>query len=415
VESTPVKSAGTSLTAGLVSIVLSLGAMVGAEGQALIRIGASVSQTGAYALLGQNQLRGYQLCVKHTNEKGGVLGRLLELVAEDDRSEPATAARIYEKLITQTKVDAVLGPYSSPITEAVADVTEKHRMAMVAPAAAATSLFRKGRKFIFMLTSRAEVYLEGLIDMAARRGLKTVALIHEDTLATKAIAQGALELAKKRGLSVVLLEAYPKGTTDFSAILTKVRAANPDVLAAATYFDDAVALTRQLKESNVNPRMFGVTVGGDLPKFYEALGRSAEFVYGATQWELELMALLRGGELIPLARRYPGAREFVEAHRKEFPGADLSYQSAGGYGGCQVLVEAVRRAGSLEGEPVRAAILNMSLNTVYGGFKVDRDGLQIAHTMLTFQWQDGKKVIVWPDELAPGKPRFPTPPWSQRQ
>ncbi len=236
---------------GLVSIVLWLAAA--AEAQPPIRIGASVSQTGTYAALGQNQLRGYQLCVKHTNEKAGVLGRGLELIAEDDRSEPATAARIYEKLITQNKVEAVLGPYSSPITEAVADVTEKHRMAMVAPAAATTAIFRKGRKFIFMLPSRAEVYLEGLIDMAARRGLKTVALTHEDTLAPKAMAQGTLELAKKRGLSVVLVEAYPKGATDFSAILTKVRAANPDVLAAATYFDDAVALTRQLKESNVNP------------------------------------------------------------------------------------------------------------------------------------------------------------------
>ena len=185
-----------------------------AEAQQPIRIGASVAQTGAYAALGQNQLRGYQLWAKHTNDKGGVLGRRLELVAEDDRSEPATAARIYEALITKSKVDAVLGPYSSPITEAVADVTEKHRIALVAPAAAATSLFKKGRKFVFMLASRAEVYLEGLIDMAARRGLKTVAVTHEDTLALKAIAQGTLELAKKRGLSVVLVETYPKGTTD---------------------------------------------------------------------------------------------------------------------------------------------------------------------------------------------------------
>ena len=77
-------------------------------------------------------------------------------------------------------------------------------------------------------------------------------------------------------------------------------------------------------------------------------------------------------------------------------------------------MEAIRRAGSLDGERLRAAIVIMSLNTVYGAFKVDRDGLQIAHTMLMFQWQDGKKMIVWPDELAPGQPRFPTPPWSQR-
>ena len=106
--STSVKASGRPLTAGVVSIVLSLGAAAVAQAQPPIRIGASLSRTGAYAPLGQNQLRGYQLCVKHTNEKGAVLGRQLELVAEDDHSEPATAARIYEKLITQNKVDAAL-------------------------------------------------------------------------------------------------------------------------------------------------------------------------------------------------------------------------------------------------------------------------------------------------------------------
>jgi branched-chain amino acid transport system substrate-binding protein len=409
-----VKVPGRLLTTWVVSVFLSLGAATLAQGQPPLRIGASVSQSGTYAVLGQNQLRGYQLCVKHANEKGGVLGRRIELVVEDDRSEPAAAVRIYEKLIAQDKVEAVLGPYSSPITEAVADVTEKHRMALVAPAAATPSIFRKGRRFVFMVPSPADGYLEGLIDMAARRGLRTVALVHEDTLFPRASAQGAAEFAKKKGLQVALVAAYPQGTTDLSAILAKIRTANPDVVGAATYFEDAVAITRQLKASSISPKMFGVTVGGDLPKFYEVLGRDAEFVYGAAQWEPELVTLLRAGELIPVARRYPGAREFVEAHKREFPGADLSYHTAQGYGACQVFVEAVKRAGSLEGEKVRAAILNMNLNTVYGGFKVDRDGVQIAHSMLTFQWQDGKKVIVWPDELAPGKPRFPTPPWSQR-
>mgnify|MGYP001567995248 CR=1 FL=1 len=118
--------------------------------------------------------------------------------------------------------------------------------------------------------------------------------------------------------------------------------------------------------------------------------------------------------MIPIARQYLGAREFVESDKKEFPGADLSHHSASGYGGCQILVEAIRRAGSLDSEKLREAVLKMDHNTVYGGFRVDRDGLQIAHKMLTFQWQDGRKVIVWPEEIAPGKARFPTPPWSQR-
>ena len=95
-------------------------------------------------------------------------------------------------------------------------------------------------------------------------------------------------------------------------------------------------------------------------------------------------------------------------------GADLSFESAIGYVMCQILVEATKRAGALDGEKIRDRILKLDLNTVYGAFKVDQDGVQIAHKMLLFQWQDGKKVIVWPEELAPGKPRFPTPPWSQR-
>jgi len=80
-----------------------------------------------------------------------------------------------------------------------------------------------------------------------------------------------------------------------------------------------------------------------------------------------------------------------------------------------VLTEAVRRDGSLDGDEVRDGILKLDFNTVFGVFKVDADGLQIAHKMVTIQWQDGKRVIVWPEELAQGKPRFPTPPWSQRQ
>ncbi|MBI1993480.1 MAG: amino acid ABC transporter substrate-binding protein [Deltaproteobacteria bacterium] len=368
--------------------------------QAPIKIGASLSLTGSYAALGQNQHRGYQLCTKHANEKGGVLGRKVEFVLYDDQSLPATGVRLYERLITQDKVDAIMGPYSSAITEAVANVNERYKMPMVAPMASTTAIFRKGRKFIFMVQSAAEVYLEGLIDMAAKRGLKSVAIINEDTLFPKATVQGTIDLAKKKGLQVVFVEGYPKGNTDFSAILTKVRAASPDVFGAATYFDDAVAITRQMKELNVNPKMYGVTVGGDLPKFYELLGKNAEFVYGATQWEPELP--------------YPGAKEFTESYKKEFSGADLSYHSAGGYAGCQILVEAIKRARSLDGEKIRAEIAKLDTTTVYGGFKVDEGGFQISHKMVMFQWQNGKKVIVWPDELAGGKARFPTPQWSQR-
>jgi branched-chain amino acid transport system substrate-binding protein len=396
----------------LLVIALWIGSVPLAEAEKPIRIGASASKTGPYAALGQNQLRGYQLCVKHTNDKSGLLGRKLELVVEDDRSQPATAAAIYERLITREKVDLLLGPYGTPMTQPVADIGDKYKMPMVSPTAAAASIFKQGRKFVFMMSSPQAAYFGGAVDLAARNGLKTMVAIHHPLL--RGNAMGAAELARKKGLEVVSVEEYPAGTTDFTPILTRVRAANPDLLAAATFYEDSVAVTRHLKALNLNARMFAATVGVNLPTFYETLGRDAEFVYGASQWEPELVTLRAGG-LIPIARQYPGAREFVEAYRKEFPGAELSYHSAAGYGGCQVLMEAIKRAGSLDGEKVRDAILKMDLNTVFGAFKVDQDGFQIAHRMVLFQWQDGKKVIVWPEELAPGKPRFPTPPWSERR
>ena len=173
-----------------------------------------------------------------------------------------------------------------------------------------------------------------------------------------------------------------------------------------------MTITRQIKQVNLNPKMYAVT-NSSLPKFYELLGRTAEFAYGPSQWEPELVTLRAGG-LIPIARQYPGAREFVEAHNRAYPGAELSHHTAAGYGSCQVLMEAVKRAGSLDREKIRDAILKLDFNTVFGAFKVDQDGFQIAHKMITFQWQDGKKVIVWPEELAALKARFPTPPWSQR-
>jgi branched-chain amino acid transport system substrate-binding protein len=122
-----------------------------------------------------------------------------------------------------------------------------------------------------------EVHLEGLIDLAAKKGLKTLALINRDDLGERDTTQGAIGLAKKKGVQVVSADAYPSGTTDFSAILTKVRAADADVLGVTTnVFEDGVTIIRQMKALNVNPRLVGGSLGLSLPRLYEVLGRDAE-------------------------------------------------------------------------------------------------------------------------------------------
>ena len=386
------------------ALILALGLIIFASGptlaQAPIKIGASISLTGSYAKLGGYTQDGYLMCAKEVNDKGGLLGRKLEFVIYDDRSDAATAIKLYEKLITEDKVELMMGPYSSPITKAASTVSEKYKKIMVASLAAETAIWEQGYKYLFMTISPAEVYLEGLVELAAERGLKPVAIIHEDTSFAKAAAQGAAALAKKKGMQVVMLEPYPKGSTDFSAQLIKMKALNPDVIVGGSYFDDAVATTRQMKELDVNPKMFGVTVGGDVPDFGKQLAKNADYVYGSTQWAENL--------------KYPGVKEFIENYKKLY-NREFSYHAPAAWSACHIQAEAIRRANALDSDKIRAELLKLKTTTAFGDYQVDERGFQTAHKMVLIQWQEGKRVTVWPGNLSEAKPLYPTPPWSQRK
>jgi branched-chain amino acid transport system substrate-binding protein len=357
-----------------------------------------MAETGNFATQGRPAANGYRLCQKHVNDKGGLLGRKIEFLIYDDKSDAKLAIDLYEKLIAEDKVDAIMGPYGSTHTEAVAPVTEKHKKVHVSPLAATSSIWEKGRRYIFMVLPPAEYFLGGLIDIASRNGLKNVAIIEEDALFPRAAGKGAVELAKQKGMQVVLHETYPKGLKDFSAILARVKAGNAEVLGmAASSLGDQIVVGRQLKEQNIDLKMFGI--GQAVAEFQEALGKTADFVYGLSAWEPSLPN--------------PGIKEFVAAYEKEFDRAP-SYHAAGSYGSCQILVEAARRAGSLDSDKLREELLKLKVTTIFSTYSVDERGYQTANKGLFIQWQDGKKVVVWPDELASAKPRFPTPAWTQR-
>ena len=172
-----------------------------------------------------------------------------------------------------------------------------------------------------------------------------------------------------------------------------------DIVAGSIRFEDLLAITRKMKELDINVRMLSAVPYGLLPDFYKQLGKDAEFVYSGSFWEPGLA--------------YPGNQEFVAAYEQEFNHAP-SNQSAGHYAGCQLLIDAIRRTGSLDSEKLREALLTFKTKTVFGDFAVDSRGYQIAHKFVTSQWQDGEKVVVWPDAVATGKARLPTPIWSIR-
>jgi branched-chain amino acid transport system substrate-binding protein len=365
-----------------------------------LRIGATMSITGkAYSVQGGYGREGYLLCQNHLNAQGGLLGRAVEFLIYDDESDEKTAARLYEKLITEDKVDAILGPYGTTITEAVADIPEKHRKVMVAANAATSSIWEKGRKYLIMVLSPVDSAAMGALELAARNGLKKVAIINQDALLPKAVAKTTNEIAKSKGLDVVSFETYPTGTSDFSAVLKKLEETAPDLLVtAAVRLDDLVAILRQMRAMDLNLKMVSSLPYGLLPEFYQQLGKDAEFVYSATYWEASLPN--------------PGNPEFVAAYQKEFNRAP-AVQSANSYAGCQILAEAVRQAGTTESEKLRDTLLSLNIKSVLGDFAVDQRGFQIGQKAVTIQWQDGKQAVVWPDELG-STPRFPTPNWASR-
>ena len=235
-------------------IALGISGSACSQGQASdrerLRIGATMSVTGkAYSVQGGYGREGYLLCQKHINAQGGLLGKTVEFLIYDDESDEKTAARLYEKLITEDKVDAILGPYGTAITEAVADIPDKHHKVMIAANAATSSIWEKGRRYLIMVLAPVDSAAIGALDLAARNGLRKVAIINQDALLPKAVAKITNELAKSKGLDVVSFETYPTGTSDFSVPLKKLQESAPDLLvAAAVRLDDLVAIVPKRRQ-----------------------------------------------------------------------------------------------------------------------------------------------------------------------
>jgi branched-chain amino acid transport system substrate-binding protein len=358
-----------------------------------IRIGASMAQTGSLATQGVAAANGYRLCEEHVNRQGGLFNRPVEFIIHDDRSDPELAVEIYERMIAEDRADAIMGPYGSTHTEAVAPVTERHRYVHISPLAATSSIWEQGRRYIFMVLPPAELFLAGLIEIAAENGLRNVAIIQEDALFPRAAGAGAVNLARDKGMDVVLHETYEKGTTDFSELLQRVVAGEAQVLGmAASSLGDFITVARQMRELNMAVRMFGTS--GAVAEFQQALGPAAENAFGLSAWEPDLPN--------------PGIPEFVAAYRGRF-GVEPSFHAAGAYGSCQLFMEAARQAGSLDADAMRDALLALETQTVFGSYAVDGRGYQTANRGLFIQWQDGRKVIVWPDEVATARPRLAAP------
>jgi len=370
-----------------------------AEPSTPVKIGASISLTGKDARTGKELQQGYLLWQEQVNAKGGVLGRQVEFVIQDDTSDPETASKLYEKLISEDKVDLVIGPYSSPVTLPASTVAEKYGYPMIVSGASATDIFTRGYKNVFGLYTAAPFYMDGAIDIAVKNGYKTVGIMNENSAFAKDAMAGAKKKAGEQNLSVVYEEEYGRDVRDLSPILTKMRAANPDVLIAGTYGEDATILIRQLKDMNWAPKVVALTVGPALPDFYQTLGPDANFIYGSTQWEPSIKG--------------PGVMEFTAAYKAKY-GYEPGYHAGGGFAAGELLKQAVETTKSFDRDKLRDTLKTLQATTIYGAYKVGDNGNQEAKASYLVQWQNGERKVVWPDAVAEAKYIIPTPDWNAR-
>jgi len=378
--------------------VLLLQQQVQAAGEP-IRVGMTVSLTGQYDVPGKVQLQGVEMWVHDINQRGALLGRPIKLVYYDDKSDPATSARLYEKLIVQDGVDLLLGPYGSDLTLAAAAVAEKHNFPMVATGAASGEIWAQGYRNIFGVDAEASHYMDLLIESAAGAGLKTIALVYADSGFPRQVAEGVRTEARRRGMQIVFDKAYSQTSADYASLVQGMKSANPDLVIGGTYVDDSIAIVRQAKQLDFSPKAFAFTVGPALKRFVDELGADANGILGVVAW-------MRSAAM-------PMAMDFSYRYKAQF-GNNASVQSALGYGGAQVLEAAVRLVGSLDKDALRKQLGEMKFHSLLGRYEVDETGKQIGKSTYVMQVQNGFRLLVLPKYLQDSKVEYPFTPWSER-
>lgn len=378
-----------------------------------IRVGMTVSSTGSFALASQSGVRGVELWVDDVNRRGGieVKGKKYpaELVKLDDRSDKQMVTRVYERLIVDEKVDLVFAPFGSTLTAAAATVTERLGKYMMVWSAASDDLYKQGFKNMVSGTQMpVSAMLRANMELAAKQGVKKVALLYSDEPFPAGLAEGGKEQAAKNGMEVVLFEKYPKGQKDFSTILQKARAAGAEALVPTSYEGDLISMTRQMKQLDINfPYVF--MVYASTPQF-QAIGADSNYIYSHTNYHPAINWKVNAG----LTRE-----QFAAAYDQRFPKAEFppDFQTALAYGAGALTEEIVKQAGSTDAAALKKASLDLSgkLTVMAGPYAIDETGKQLLMPFPVVQLLPGQGMVpVWPADVATQKPVYPAPDWNKR-
>jgi len=362
-----------------------------------LRVGIVLPLTGAEAKFGEIEKRSFEMAVDEINKKGGINGKKLELVMEDDTGRPDVGRSVVEKLITKDKVVMVGGGYSSSVTYAVAGVCQQNRVPFLVNTGSADKITTSGWDYVFRLNPPVSEYagaIESLLTDVVKP--KTVAILHENSLFGTSGAKSFEETCNKLGYQVLLKQGYEAGGIDFKPVLINVKKLNPDVVYMVSYIMDASLLMKQAKELKLTPKMFiGGAAGFTMPEFKKNAGVASEKVISATLWYQSL--------------KYQGATDYFKKYVAKYK-SETEYHGAEAYAAAYVIADVLKRAKSYKPADIKQALSETDMMTVFGPVKFISYGkFKNQNKLPTYvvQWINGKLELVWPAKLATEKFVYP--------
>ncbi len=382
-----------------------------------ITIGHIHAGSGPYASISMPVYRGLKLWVDQTNATGGAFVKTfgkkipLKLISYDDQSSTATAATLYNQLITQDKVNLLVADSGSVLTSVGVPIAREHKQFLFNPTGTGAAFFSKDNPYIALIadpvsTIWPKYIADFLKEDGVKAGIKRVAILYStnDFTGTQANAVRAFLKAPGSGLEIVYDQGVPTNTSNYTILINNIAATNPDAVITLGYTGNDITFLRNLQDSGTKFRfLFSIYPGIETEELVKNVGPQAldgVFTY------------VTSAEIAYKPQVGPTEAEFRAAFQVANAGSGVAYgfNAIAGYTVGLVLQETLRNADSLDQLALRKAVFGLSgkLKTLDGTFQLDDAGAQIGEiTPLGQVAPNGSGVkitVVYPHDLATGKP-----------
>ncbi len=336
-----------------------------AQAQDTIKIGVSQPLTGAFAASGNYVAQGAKIAEEEINKAGGVLGKKIELVIEDNKSNPTEAVATAEKLIVKDKVPVMMGAWSSTLTLAVMPKLEEYKVPMLVETSSSGKITTSGNPYIFRISPTSEMEAKAFTPLFKKLGIKKAAFLATNNDFGLGASKEFSEAAKKYGVEIGATETMDPKATDFSAQLAKIKASGSDTLFVTTAVEQATLILKQAKDQQVTARI--ITTGGSvspdqlIAQAGDAANGSFHLVF-FTPW-------------FPEAVKNPDiAKKFVALWNEKKHNVGGLTEGFRGWDGVHVIVEAIKAAGKAEPEAITKAMWNVKVKGINGDIAFIKQG-----------------------------------------